>query len=174
MLITYSGYTNAAIITLTDYLVSANPGDSWTYTSLGTVTTPPYASYQDLLPTTQETDIAFSIEPTINGYFQIQSSLTVAAGTFNNVLALFWLDENFSDNNLNSSYGVTGGAVTDIEWYAAGIGQLKYTDVGAATGTLLDGYELTSYSVSSVPIPAAVWLFGSGFISLMGFSRRKA
>lgn len=27
--------------------------------------------------------------------------------------------------------------------------------------------------VSSVPIPAAAWLFGSGLISLIGFSRRK-
>ena len=28
-------------------------------------------------------------------------------------------------------------------------------------------------SVSAVPVPAAVWLFGSGLIGLAGFARRK-
>ncbi len=28
--------------------------------------------------------------------------------------------------------------------------------------------------VSAVPVPAAVWLFGSGFVGLVGFSRRKS
>ena len=33
--------------------------------------------------------------------------------------------------------------------------------------------NLTSLSVSAVPIPAAVWLFGSGVIGLIGLARRK-
>ena len=78
--------SNAATITLTDYLVSANPGDSWTYTSpVGTVTTPVYADYMSWLPATQETDVSFSTEPGISGYFQFQESITVTAGTFTNV-----------------------------------------------------------------------------------------
>ena len=28
-------------------------------------------------------------------------------------------------------------------------------------------------AASAVPVPAAVWLFGSGLISLVGFARRK-
>ena len=28
-------------------------------------------------------------------------------------------------------------------------------------------------SVSAVPVPAAVWLFGSGLIGLIGFAKRK-
>jgi hypothetical protein len=37
-----------------------------------------------------------------------------------------------------------------------------------------DGYAyLESVSVSSVPVPAAVWLFGSGLIGLAGIARRK-
>lgn len=48
--------------------------------------------------------------------------------------------------------------------------------VGSANRT--DLYNLTSpYSItistSAVPVPAAVWLFGSGLIGLMGFARRK-
>jgi len=35
------------------------------------------------------------------------------------------------------------------------------------------GNSLTVVSVSSVPVPGAVWLFGSGLISLVSFARRK-
>jgi len=42
--------------------------------------------------------------------------------------------------------------------------------------SFIDGfnYEITiNGSVSAVPVPAAVWLFGSGLIGLFGISRRK-
>ena len=35
------------------------------------------------------------------------------------------------------------------------------------------GNSLTVTSVSAVPVPAAVWLFGSGLIALAGFAKRK-
>ncbi len=35
------------------------------------------------------------------------------------------------------------------------------------------GNSLTLLNVSTVPVPAAVWLFGSGLIGLIGFTRRK-
>lgn len=38
--------------------------------------------------------------------------------------------------------------------------------VNAAAGTL-------NYTVSAVPVPAAVWLFGSGLLGLVGISRRR-
>jgi hypothetical protein len=60
-------------------------------------------------------------------------------------------------------YGVTGNggsATTKIQVYSLGQFQLS------ADGTLS--------SVSSVPIPAALWLFGSGLLGLAGVGRRKA
>lgn len=36
------------------------------------------------------------------------------------------------------------------------------------------GNSLTVISVSSVPVPAAAWLFGSGLVGLIGLARRKA
>ena len=42
-----------------------------------------------------------------------------------------------------------------------------------------DGYDEMLYelhlqgTISAVPVPAAVWLFGSGLLSLIGYSRRK-
>ncbi len=35
------------------------------------------------------------------------------------------------------------------------------------------GYYIDNVSISSVPIPAAVWLFGSGLLGLVGIARRK-
>lgn len=43
---------------------------------------------------------------------------------------------------------------------------MQFSGAGAA--------GLRAASVSAVPVPAAVWLFGSGLIGLMGFARRKA
>jgi len=36
-----------------------------------------------------------------------------------------------------------------------------------------DAWAVQSGDVSAVPVPAAVWLFGSGLIGLVGFARRK-
>ena len=45
---------------------------------------------------------------------------------------------------------------------------LNPDDPGARVSLGLDGV-----SISAVPIPSAVWLFGSGLIGLVGFARRK-
>ena len=42
----------------------------------------------------------------------------------------------------------------------------------AAEGAFL--YSIDDITVSAVPVPAAVWLFGSGLIGLIGLARRKA
>ena len=42
-----------------------------------------------------------------------------------------------------------------------------FSDNAIATATV------TTMTVNPVPIPAAVWLFGSGLIGLIGIARRK-
>ncbi len=37
----------------------------------------------------------------------------------------------------------------------------------------LSGWAVRSGDVAAVPVPAAVWLFGSGILGLIGFSKRK-
>jgi len=47
-------------------------------------------------------------------------------------------------------------------------------DTNLNDGASSYGWEFeTSVSVSAVPVPAAVWLFGSGLIALAGFAKRK-
>ena len=67
-------------------------------------------------------------------------------------------------------------------------GGWPFTDDGVSGSPMIDGpflgmnvnfdigsgNSLTVLSVSSVPVPAAVWLFGSGLLGLIGVARRKA
>jgi len=47
-----------------------------------------------------------------------------------------------------------------------------YQDSSSKTYSL-NAWAVQSGDVSAVPVPAAVWLFGSGLIGLVGFARRK-
>jgi len=101
--------------------------------------------------------------------------ITVQAGTYNDVLALVWLDDNFSANAANAQLGldslITAG-VTDIDFFARGIGQVAFQGIAASTG-LSDGTDFELVSTTVVPVPAAVWLFGSGLLGLAGLARRN-
>jgi hypothetical protein len=55
------------------------------------------------------------------------------------------------------SAGVLSGGFTGIR---------GYVDIGS-------GNSMTVTSISAVPIPAAVWLFGSGLLGLMSMVRRR-
>jgi len=87
----------------------------------------------------------------------------------------------------------TGLSVTDIVAYSIGgatpsnlntisfnaeAGQIYSIFVGGyRNGTwydTTDGYKLTVSQVSAVPVPGAVWLFGSAMAGLVGFGRRKS
>jgi len=51
---------------------------------------------------------------------------------------------------------------------------LQFRDPATSIGAAIGSTELISFErVSAVPIPAAVWLFSSGLMGLIGFSRRK-
>jgi len=55
----------------------------------------------------------------------------------------------------------------DIEFFSIAIG------VGGGVTTAGLSFSVDSISVSAVPIPPAVWLFGSGMLGLVGMARRK-
>ena len=75
-----------------------------------------------------------------------------------------------------SVYGVTGGSFLAFSFdFTADPGTSllisgSYTDANFLDATISSS---TFASVSAVPVPAAVWLFGSGLIGLIGFARRK-
>jgi len=74
---------------------------------------------------------------------------------------------NLFSNVLKNDYDVNSSGMVDMLWYEdidldfLGLNQSARLEIGIK-GT-----------VSAVPVPAAVWLFGSGMIALFGFSRKN-
>jgi hypothetical protein len=113
------------------------------------------------------------INPSMYLFWEVPS-VTVQAGTFDDVLAWVWLDAFFNANMINTLLGldplITAG-VTDINLFAFGVGEIQAIGIDASNGTSDGfGYELVGASV--IPIPAAVWLFGSA-LGLLGWIRRR-
>lgn len=84
------------------------------------------------------------------------SEFTVAdPANVEDISAFFFQAGDSSFNDLDISYGTSGGI-----WSA--------TD--AASSNVISG----TFTVSAVPVPAAVWMFGSAMLGLAGFKRKKA
>jgi len=59
-------------------------------------------------------------------------------------------------------------AVAGTQGFTSG----PFVDAATVWLDIGSGHSMTVTSVSAVPVPAAVWLFGSGLIGLIGFARR--
>ena len=83
--------------------------------------------------------------------------------------------------------GLSGPAVVGSLSFIANAGGDAVFSLGASTSASIGGFFSavsfseqfpvftgTTVSVSAVPVPAAVWLFGSGLVGLIGVARRRA
>jgi hypothetical protein len=75
-------------------------------------------------------------------------------------------------NNGSLVWQVSTGLNGSYEYYGAQAGLIDELHLGFGNVFLVDNLSLNG--VSTVPVPAAVWLFGSGLIGLIGLARRKA
>jgi len=66
-----------------------------------------------------------------------------------------------------------GTSALDIEVLALGGEFIFDPGLGYFVAKSLDA-DLQSGSISVVPVPAAIWLFGTGLIGLIGFGKRRA
>jgi len=85
-------------------------------------------------------------------------------------------------NGANDGINVVAGSVTYFgdqgpgtaaNFNPTGVPQLNLSDIPSMAWNQIGGADGT-YSISSVPVPAAAWLFGSGLLGLVGIARRKA
>lgn len=79
---------------------------------------------------------------------------------------------------LDVEAGSTYGLVLTMQTLTSGasINSVDFASTGTFSITDLDGVSYASGSgalLTTVPLPAAVWLFSSGLLSLIGISRRK-
>jgi hypothetical protein len=100
-------------------------------------------------------DITSGVNGTSSTYTTINSTIQFSGSTF------LWLDKPSFDLNLSF------GALTD----AGGIVGLGGQEMRFSqdTRTLVSG----NLTAPAVPVPAAVWLFGSGLLGLIGVASRK-
>lgn len=78
-------------------------------------------------------------------------------GPFNNMLpSYYW-------------YGRENALVSGYSWIFSFPDGFQFTETGN-----LYAWAVRAGDISVVPVPAAVWLFGSGLLGLIGVSRRKA
>ena len=50
---------------------------------------------------------------------------------------------------------------------------MKLIELNMGGSGAIDNIVFTAAEMPSVPVPAAIWLFGSGLIGLVGFARGK-
>ncbi|MDB6102113.1 MAG: hypothetical protein JWO52_2112 [Gammaproteobacteria bacterium] len=119
-----------------------------------------------------ENGLNADVTQTTGGLFPLTSSTETSAGSVSASIAenryTFWSSLDFG--SLGSSalqlFGFTGNG---------GTGKLQSYILGTATLDASGNLTIAGNSVAPpVPLPAAVWLFGSGLLGLFGVSRRRA
>lgn len=79
-----------------------------------------------------------------------------------------------NDGGVNYSYDSINKAV-EITFLGLNAGKYSLWIGGNGTGNTTDNQQyLANISVAAVPVPGAVWLFGSAVVGMIGIGRRKA
>ena len=104
----------------------------------------------------------------------LDNANAVPAGLEDDVsMALGW-DFTLADGELATimlMLGIIDPGIDD-QGLDTGLFRLKHTDPDSGPSFYLS--STLGISLSPIPVPAAIWLFGSGLVGLIGFSRRKA
>ncbi len=79
-------------------------------------------------------------------------------------------DFNYSLDNGSSWLTATTNGVGLVTLNLGGTNQVEFRAAGNA---LANNFYIRNADATVVPVPAAVWLFGSGLLGLIGISRRK-
>jgi hypothetical protein len=119
----------------------------------------------------------------LNGSVEIKGRVKTSAGTAKGTLMTATLgrigdiDFNYTSNLLGfNTSNIVCNSIIDA---ALPGGCTKNESViialqdGGFDGPTEKGYKSDGLAVTSVPVPAAVWLFGSGLIGLVGMARRR-
>ncbi len=72
----------------------------------------------------------------------------------------------FDGLNIEITFGTSSAFYSQDLWFDG------YDDINDNFGNLVSG-TWTDFQMTPVPVPAALWLFGSGLLGLVGLARRK-
>ena len=194
-----SGIINDGVMGIIDFTISGGiisnitsySQDSYLNTAGGTF----YLRAADMTTmggTIDQTTGAMTFDPTgraglAAGYLTTLGEQEWNRDNTSNGLGTGLFDQWTTGTSSNRAQGFTGGfTVTGSDFVDAGTGTWTGTLVSAGNiGQAWGGFDNQQYSevfnttltlntpASTVPVPAAVWLFGSGLLGLVGVARRR-
>lgn len=134
------------------------------------------------LPTTLQPDASCSIQVGYGGSRGDNCSGSEMGNLYYNVLGGIAGDSITTTHN--SNYALFSGIADNFYWSATEVsppaGDVHYFSFRdgsqryvAKTGVALFVWAVADGNISAVPVPPAIWLFGSGLLGLIGISRRK-
>ena len=96
---------------------------------------------------------------------------TGVSSTYNETFDVTAFDFSSASQSFNMALYTTGGSGTNGEAITN-----HYSDLGATLGQATLDFAAGTLTITptQVPVPAAVWLFGSAILGLVGFSRRTS
>jgi hypothetical protein len=114
------------------------------------------------------------VDEHVHIFQKLASSLTVLAGTFDDVLVDITLTKRFGPTDAHDEFGLDRVdfpyEVTHVVWYAVGIGEIQNRDYEPSPGgPMLFEYQLKA---TSVPLPPSLIMLGSGLLGLLALRRR--
>jgi hypothetical protein len=96
-----------------------------------------------------------------------------SVGTFNTVFTSLTLVSNPDGVLFNSDDVTLQSSVSSVSWGAGAVGNMYLVVSGTANGTLGGLYSgAIAVAPEVVPVPAAIWLLGSGLAGIAVFRRR--
>ena len=173
----FVGSANAAIIDITPSEV-LTIGDGLEPTGSPSVEIDEYATGgQVATPALIAIDDWVGLDVIKNGVFSLVSSAgAVGSGSSEDLSFDIWTATAGSPWTYNDALPKYGFATASSLTTTLLQGEYLVHIFGELDATALTGNQLYSYTLeitSAVPVPAAVWLFGSALVGLFGFQRRK-
>lgn len=154
----------------------------------------------DITGTVQQRVVRSSVDGTLDFYWRVMNDPNSAAAIGSFRVGSFvspeynanWRIDGLGDNAPDQAHRFTGSGDTSVNFLFNSGGLLPdegsnffFFDTSATNYAKTASFDLTgtglgpisgqfaAYSPSAVPVPAAVWLFGSGLLGLIGVARRK-
>ena len=114
---------------------------------------------------------------------RIRTVLEIASFDLNSPRLEFFITTSGTSGASTGTFGFTAGVsgiydvpLDELAWERPGNNPLNFEDVLILQLTVLPGdadFVKIDNIATTVPVPAAVWLFGSGLLGLIGIARRK-